>query len=725
MNRIKIWPHVTVAILCAVISGAAAALWVRHQRAAETQIPLAAARMQRVDGEVALKRSVDNDDTQWIEATPNTPVSAGDRIYARDHSRATIAFTGRNFARLNEHASLDVLSLDHGTQVALRDGSAIFNVGALAPGEQFEVATPYGAVDLDQPGLYQVGFNDQGGAAVSVLSGLAQVVGLGGTGQINKGEMLTLLGATAAEVALSRLDPAYAGNLIDDYYSYQYPRIYDGRYRDYNVYLSDPYYYDPYNRYVSYQYVTDVIPGVYDLDDYGDWRDVSGYGYVWHPRVDTNWAPYQQGYWSIDDPYGLTWVSNEPWGYAPYHYGRWVYVDNQWFWIPERLNTRPAYSPALVAFIPLVDENVVGWVPLGPGDPYAPRYYDADWQPHYLTQTGAVQGSIVNLRVPGAVTTVTLQDFNRVITRNIITRVNQQKLAQARPVLDPFAVDRLRQAAVQTAAARRRIQMPQAVVERIDNTRVITSRTPVAPPFRKDLAQALRVESVPEKQRKEKLQFKDERQPAVAQQQQPDESRRSTADQGGVPPGVDQERNEKIAKLSAEAARGDKAARRQVQQLKREQHQEERAQQSSVRQEAVAQQRGNAAAQVENERGQQRAQGERVSQRLQDRGPTERQQAITAQQQRRDAIKERIEARQQERHQQASTMRAKQGPVQKAQQNRARPEQPAENRAPRAQGRLQPQRERPAAAAAQQAIERKQGPKAKAEKPAGKGKGRP
>src|SRR3712207_9003881 len=37
---------------------------------------------------------------------------------------------------------------------------------------------------------------------VSVLSGLAQVVGLAGSGQISKGEMLTLLGQTAAQVAL-------------------------------------------------------------------------------------------------------------------------------------------------------------------------------------------------------------------------------------------------------------------------------------------------------------------------------------------------------------------------------------------------------------------------------------------------------------------------------------------------------------------------------------------
>jgi len=77
MNRIKFWPHVTIAILCATLSGVAAALWVRHQQSAEPQVLLSAARIQRVDGEIGLNRSIDNNGSNehWIEATANTPVS--------------------------------------------------------------------------------------------------------------------------------------------------------------------------------------------------------------------------------------------------------------------------------------------------------------------------------------------------------------------------------------------------------------------------------------------------------------------------------------------------------------------------------------------------------------------------------------------------------------------------------------------------------------------------
>ena len=70
---------------------------------------------------------------EWVTATPNQPFSVGDRIYTRDNSHASLAFSGRNFARLDPNTSLDVVSLeDRRTQLALRDGSAMFEVGYLA-----------------------------------------------------------------------------------------------------------------------------------------------------------------------------------------------------------------------------------------------------------------------------------------------------------------------------------------------------------------------------------------------------------------------------------------------------------------------------------------------------------------------------------------------------------------------------------------------------------------
>ncbi len=282
MNRFRLWPHATiVAVVVALIAGLGAWFYLKHEQTEEAQALPYAARIQRVDGEVAFCDDRANTDAnaQWTAATANQPFSEGDRIYTRDNARASLAFSGRNFVRLDPNTSLDIVSFrDRRNQLALRDGSAMFDVGYLQPNELFEVATPNGAIDFDQPGLYNVGFDRNGGVLVSVLSGLARVVGLGGSGQINKGEMLTLLGQTAAEVTLSRLNGRDAGYQVDDYYRYQYPNSYDGRYSNYDAYLSDPYYYDPYQRNVSYKYASSYIPGLNDLDYYGDWQSVSGYG---------------------------------------------------------------------------------------------------------------------------------------------------------------------------------------------------------------------------------------------------------------------------------------------------------------------------------------------------------------------------------------------------------------------------------------------------------------
>jgi Family of unknown function (DUF6600)/FecR protein len=521
MTNRKSWlPVALVAVAVAIVAGVGVALWMRHEQNVSAAALPNAARIQQVEGQVALTNGLayENQNAptsaatdQWFVATANQPFSVGDRIYTRDNSRTSIAFTGRNFARLDPNTSLDLLAFDESrTQLALREGSAIFDVGYLAPGQLFEVATPYGAVDFNEPGLYNIGLQNDGSVLVSVLSGLAQVVGLGGNGQISKGEILTLVGQTAADVVLSRLDGRNAGYLVDDYYRYQYPQTYDGRYHDYNAYLSDPYYFDPYRRYASYRYVSGVIPGVYDLDYYGDWQNLNGYGYAWRPRVDTGWAPYQEGYWLADYPYGPTWVSSEPWGYAPYHYGRWAYVGNQWYWVPDGVNTLPAYSPALVAFVPF-DGNQIGWVPLGPGDPYAPRYYDSNWQPYYLSRTDIVQPHLVNLGVPGAVAVLPVDQFGRIVEPRRIGRVDPQALANVRPVLDPLTLTPLRNAVVHSAWGRGKIDLPPGIAKKLDETKVVTSVVPPAPPFRKNLVRELRVERVPEKAKGEKLKIRDER----------------------------------------------------------------------------------------------------------------------------------------------------------------------------------------------------------------------
>jgi hypothetical protein len=584
------------------------------------------------------------------------------RFFTReeDNSRASVAFTGRNFARLNPNTSLDVLSLaDERTQVALRDGSAMFDVGYIPSGGLFEVATPYGAVDLQEPGLYNVGI-DNGQVLVSVLSGLAQVVGLGGSGRVGKGELLTLIGQTAADVVLSQLDGRDAGYLVDDYYGYQYPRYYDGRYRDYNAYLNDPYYYDPYRRNVSYQYANSYIPGLYDLDYYGDWQNLNGYGYAWSPRVDNGWMPYQSGYWMTDYPYGPTWVSNEPWGYAPYHYGRWAFVGDRWYWVPDTVRSTPVYSPALVAFMPF-DQNQIGWVPLGPGDAYVPHYYNTSWEPYYLTRDNLYQRG-VNLDVPGAVTVVSVDDFWRGDDWRRARRADRNMLASVNPVLDPLLLTPLRNAVIHSAWGRGKKDIPPGIARKLQDTTVITSVAPVAPAFRRDFAREMRVESVGSKAKGQQFKVRDERQGRGGQQaavappaEQPRVERErgnAPAERGGPPAREDR----------GQAAREDRGGppARAAQPVERPRNNERPVQQPRPQVE-------RAARPVQ----QQRPQAERVARPVQQPRPQAERAARPVQQQQRPQAERAARPVQQQRPQAERVSR----PVERPQQQKAQPQQ--------------------------------------------------
>jgi hypothetical protein len=120
MSNLKVWPHLTlVAIVCALAAGLCVGLWMKHEQTASAAAIPNAARIQRVDGDVAINNGLVSGDSgqdnsqadQWYTAAENQPFSVGDRIYTRNNAHASLAFTGRNFARLNPNTSLDVLSL--------------------------------------------------------------------------------------------------------------------------------------------------------------------------------------------------------------------------------------------------------------------------------------------------------------------------------------------------------------------------------------------------------------------------------------------------------------------------------------------------------------------------------------------------------------------------------------------------------------------------------------
>jgi hypothetical protein len=678
-----------IAVACTISAGCHSA---EGDKAAATDAMPLAARVDRLDGEVGIDRQTDTQDnnqdqsqTDWAKASVNTPVSVGSRVYVKDKSHAAIAFSGRNYARFNPNTSLEVLSLSQRrTQLALRDGSGIFDVGALASGELFEVATPNGAVDFHEPGLYQVGIDDRGSTLVSVLSGVAQIVGLAGSGQVSRGQLLTFGGDGGQDAYVSQLDSRVCGNITNDYYSSRYPNTYDGRYADYQRYQDDPYYYDPYRRSASYQYIPDdaEVAGLDDLDDNGDWEDVSGQGRCWRPRVSSDWAPYRDGSWYDDQPLGLTWISNDRWGWAPYHYGRWTNVNQRWYWVPGEIVSRPVYAPALVAFVPFLQDGRVGWVPLGVGDPYVPRYYDRNYQPQYIGSTTYINQNvnvtnIVNYNVPGAVTVVRTTEFTRVITPGSAMVADSAFIARSRPVADPYAVPGLRELAPNIRAHASKVQLPETAHQAL-NRDVVTSQAPIGPRGAANTAKALKVKSVPEAEGNHKLQMKNSGQTVTAVQ--PNGLPASVAAQGGQNQAMTgQERQARISALTAQVAQGDKSGKREMRQLQDQQRVQEKADRRSTAQTAAAtQQQQQQQLKTERKQAKQQTQQSAVTQQQQqkaERKAAQKQPASPEQQQQKQQQKAERKAAQQPAPPEQQQQKQQQKAERKAAQQPAPPEQ--------------------------------------------------
>ena len=134
------------------------------------------------------------------------------------------------------------------------------------------------------------------------------------------------------------------------------------------------------------------MPGGDDLAQYGSWSESPDYGQVWYPQVAQDWVPYRDGSWAYVAPWGWTWVDSAPWGFAPFHYGRWAEIGGRWGWIPGGGDggfRRPVYAPALVTFLGVgavagvgvgaaLAAGRIGWLPLGPREPFHPWYRASD-----------------------------------------------------------------------------------------------------------------------------------------------------------------------------------------------------------------------------------------------------------------------------------------------------------------------------------------------------------
>ena len=119
--------------------------------------------------------------------------------------------------------------------------------------------------------------------------------------------------------------------------------------------------------------------GLSDLNYYGGYYNVPGYGTMWQPYfTGVGWDPFTDGAWGWYPGMGYMFASAYPWGWLPYYYGNWMFVPAfGWMWQPGGWNTwspTPVYTPTpLVHVHPLIaPTGTVNTVMVGRGAALSP-----------------------------------------------------------------------------------------------------------------------------------------------------------------------------------------------------------------------------------------------------------------------------------------------------------------------------------------------------------------
>jgi len=375
------------------------------------------ARISLIHGDVSMQRG---DAGGWAATTINAPLMLGDQVATGEKSRTEIQLDYAGFLRLAAKSQVKIADLSRTRiQVQVAKGYASYTV--FKGGEaDVEIDSPNVAVHPLKPGRYRVQVNSDSETDVIVREGEAEITTPQGSTRVKEGEIITIRGTDNPEYKVSNAPDK------DDW---------DRWNKDRDSVIKEAEGPQRTNRYYT---------GANDLDGYGRWVYVPGYGNVWQPYQQATWAPYQTGRWVWEPYYGWTWVSYEPWGWAPYHYGRWFLNDNSWCWWPGPVGVgyRPLWSPAFVFFVGFGHRSgfgfgSIGWFPVGPHDAFFPWYgrgfnrvnvvsfssINAINRPVGFVAPLAIRGrqpffsnanlALTNARVRGSITSVSSADFGR------------------------------------------------------------------------------------------------------------------------------------------------------------------------------------------------------------------------------------------------------------------------------------------------------------------------
>lgn len=272
-------------------------------------------RLSDVEGSVEIDR---HSGQGFEKAILNMPITRESVLRTGDAGRAEVEFEDGTVVRLAPNTQVDFQQLSlrssgaRVSTIAVDQGTVYVNYRSRKD-DEFTVAVGGRDIPLRKSVHFRVDVSDQE-VKLAVRDGQLELEGSDGTMKVKKDETATLDLDDNGRYVLAK------GFAASDYDQWDKDReSYHDTYADNSAYNSYPYY------------------GRGDLNYYGSWYNVPGYGTMWQPyNIGAGWDPfYSNGYWSYCPGFGYMYTSGYPWGWLPYRYGSWAYVPGWgWGWMP-------------------------------------------------------------------------------------------------------------------------------------------------------------------------------------------------------------------------------------------------------------------------------------------------------------------------------------------------------------------------------------------------------
>ncbi len=293
-------------------------------------------RLSEVEGTVQIDRAAgDGFDKAFI----NLPVVEGSKLKTGKDGRAEVEFEDGSALRLAPGSEVDF------TRLALGDDGQKLNTVQLVSGTVYANlhAKTAGQKTGDQ---FLLNFARQSVTVSGAAHFRVELTGARATVAVFKGKLNATSPAGQFEVAekhSATIDLA-KGDLVNDDSAKKDTFLIAKNYEAEPSDAWDRQQTDYHDRYASTGGSSISSPygyGMSDLNYYGNFMTVPGYGNVWQPYfINAAWSPFQDGGWAFAPGFGYMWVSGYPWGWMPYSYGNWAFAPGfGWVWQPGLWNS--------------------------------------------------------------------------------------------------------------------------------------------------------------------------------------------------------------------------------------------------------------------------------------------------------------------------------------------------------------------------------------------------